>query len=51
MYANIVGLGETKGFWNDAFTLSDENIDTAIDFGVNIALGVISLGAGTALMV
>ncbi|RKW24101.1 hypothetical protein D8B46_02100 [Candidatus Gracilibacteria bacterium] len=45
IYANTIGLAENKGF-NDYFVVADENIDSLVAFGVNIAIGVATMGAG-----
>lgn len=44
MYANITWLWENKWFINDwVFTISDNNIDTAIDISSTLALSIVSM--------
>jgi hypothetical protein len=44
LYASTVGLGEKSG--SDWYKIADENIDTAIDVGVTLALASVSMGVG-----
>ncbi|MDD3145208.1 MAG: hypothetical protein PHV23_03810 [Candidatus Gracilibacteria bacterium] len=47
IYANLTGLGKDKGFFSDkVFTISDDNIDTAIDVSSTVALSIVSMGVG-----
>ena len=50
MYANMIGLAETKGIW-DYFTFADENIDNLIDFWVTLAIWAITMSAWIAFTV
>ena len=51
MYADMVGLGENKWFLNDAFNVSDENVDWIIEWWVSLGIGLLTLWAGTLAMV
>lgn len=44
IYANLTWLWKDKGFFSDkVFTISDDNIDTAIDVSSTVALSIVSM--------